>query len=248
MLEKYLQDIGLSDKEAAIYLALLQADYSSPLELSRKLDMKRATVYVVLKSLEQKGLVAETKVGKKTRFEAAPPERLETFIARQKIVLEEKAKLLKDLVPQFKSVQKESGTKPVVKYIEGREGVIASYKEKYEEGKKEQFKYSIYSRDLYDDFFTPAERKQLEDKRIESKTKSRSVYTHTKGDLPEKLTFERVRIDENKYPIFCDIDIYGDEIKINSLKKSISSLYIKSHDLAETLKSLIGYIIDSAKR
>ncbi|MBI2888737.1 MAG: hypothetical protein HYY10_02320 [Candidatus Liptonbacteria bacterium] len=121
MLEKYLQDIGLSDKEATIYIALLQADYSSPLELSRKLNMKRATAYVVLESLQKKGLVNETKVNKKTRYQAAPPERLETFIARQRIVLEEKAKLLEDIVPQFKSIQKESGTKPVVKYYEGRE-------------------------------------------------------------------------------------------------------------------------------
>ncbi len=248
MLEKYLQDIGLSDKEAVIYIALLQSDYSSPLELSRKTNIKRATVYVALKSLEAKGLVSEGRVGKKNRFQAAPPERLETFIAQKQLTLTEKTNLLKDMVPQFKSIQKESGTKPVVKFLEGRDAVIVSYKEKYSESKREQFKFSIYSRDLYDHFFTSSEVKELERKRIETKTKSRSVYTRAGGDLPEKPNFERIRIDEIKYPISCDIDIYGNEIKVNSLKNNIFSLYIQSRDLADTLKSLINYIIDSKKK
>lgn len=85
-------------------------------------------------------------------------------------------------------------------------------------------------------------------KSIAAGTKSRSVYTYLKGNLPEDPTCERARIDESKYPIFCDIDIYGDEVLVNSLKKSISSLYIRSRDIAETLKSLINYIIDSAEK
>jgi predicted transcriptional regulator len=247
MLEQYLKDIGLGDKEAAVYLALLQADYVSPLELSRKINIKRATAYVVLKSLEKKGLVSETAVGKKVRFQAAPPERLGTYIGHEQVALAEKAKLLEEMIPQFKSIQKESGTKPVVKYYEGREGVIASGEMRYS-SRKGGLKYGIYSRDLDDKFFTQKEREQLREKRMIAGAKSRSVYTYSKGILPEDPTCERVRVDEHRYPIFCDVDIYGDEVFINSLKKNIFSLYIKSPDFAETLKSLINYIIDSAKK
>ena len=65
MLQEYLQDIGLSDKESAVYIALLQFDYASPLELSRKINIKRATAYVVLKSLEKKGIGERNKSWKK---------------------------------------------------------------------------------------------------------------------------------------------------------------------------------------
>ena len=54
MLEKYLQEIGLSDKEAGVYLALLATDNSSVIELAGKTKIKRPTVYVILESLAKK--------------------------------------------------------------------------------------------------------------------------------------------------------------------------------------------------
>lgn len=126
MLEKYLQEIGLSDKEAAVYLALLATDNSSVIELANKTKIKRPTVYVILENLSKKGLVSETTVSKKTHYQAEPPERLETFTERQKITLDERAKRLKDIIPQIKSVQRESGERPVVRFFEGREGTIST--------------------------------------------------------------------------------------------------------------------------
>jgi predicted transcriptional regulator len=248
MLEQYLRDIGLSDKEAAVYLALLETDYASPLELSRKINIKRATAYVVLESLMKKGLVSETKAGKKTRYQAAPPERLQTFIGHQQVALQEKAKLLGEMIPQFRSIQKESGTRPVVKYVEGREGVLISYEESHgRAGERGVLKYSIYSRDLVDSFFTAKEQRQIRAGRLEHGVKNRSVYTCSKGDLPRNPTIERVRIDAKKYPLPCDINIARDEVWFNSLSHSVSSLYVKSHDIATTLKSVIEYVLEIAR-
>src|ERR1700692_203110 len=101
MLEKYLQEIGLNEKEAAVYLALLSVDSSSVLDLAKKTKIKRPTVYVVLETLSKKGLVSETTVGNKTHYQAEPPERLETFVERQKVVLEEHSKRLIDIIPQI---------------------------------------------------------------------------------------------------------------------------------------------------
>ena len=126
MLEKYLQEIGLNEKEAAVYLALLQYDNASVIEIAGKTRINRSTTYTILESLARKGLSSETTVGKKTRYQAESPERLETFVERQKILLEEHSKRLKDIIPQIKSVQRESGEKPIVQYFEGRQGIISS--------------------------------------------------------------------------------------------------------------------------
>src|ERR1035437_7851585 len=120
MLEKYLQEIGLNEKETAVYLALLQYDNASVLDVSTKTKINRSTTYTILESLAKKGLVSETTVGKKTHYQAEPPERLETFVERQKVILEEHSKRLKDIIPQIKSVQRESGEKPLVQYFEGK--------------------------------------------------------------------------------------------------------------------------------
>src|SRR5262245_34371544 len=109
MFEKYLQDIGLTDKESGVYLALLQVDDASVLDLAKKTGIKRPTVYVTLESLAKKGLVSETTIGKKTHYYAEPPERLESFIEKRKLALDESKQTLKNILPQIKSIQRESG-------------------------------------------------------------------------------------------------------------------------------------------
>ena len=76
MEKKFLQDIGLDNKEIDIYLGLLQVDSSSVLELSKKTKILRTSIYSVLDSLIEKGLVSEIKKGKKSYFQAEPPERI----------------------------------------------------------------------------------------------------------------------------------------------------------------------------
>ena len=73
MLEKYLQDIGLNEKESKVYLALLAVDNSSVLDLSKKTELNRSTTYVVLETLAKKGLVSETTVGKKLTIKQNRP-------------------------------------------------------------------------------------------------------------------------------------------------------------------------------
>jgi len=245
MLEKYLQEIGLNEKEAAVYLALLQYDNASVIDLAIKTKINRSTTYTVLESLAKKGLVSETTVGKKTRYQAEPPERLETYVERQKIILEEHSKRLKDIIPQIKGVQRETGEKPIVKYLDGREGIISSLESFFQVHSPETSSYSIYSKDLITDIFTEVERNKFRNRRKNMNVKSRAVYNFSGGEVPYEPDAIRVRMDTEKYPISCDIGIYGDEVRISTLKKFLSAIVIKNKDFADTLKSLINYIIDN---
>ncbi len=250
MLEKYLQDIGLNEKESILYLALLAVDNSSVLDLSKKTGLNRSTTYVVLETLAKKGLVSETTVGKKTHYQAEPPERLETYVEQRKILLEEQAKKLKDIIPQIKSVQREEGEKPVVQYFEGKEGIFALnesiYKDESEGGSNNV--HIVYSKDLLDEVFPENERKKFIDTRVQKKIKSRTIYTWTKGTRPSDELAERIKLDEKKYPIFCDISVSGDRVRIGILGKRLSGIFIKSSDLANTLRSILNALFDSMKQ
>ena len=157
MLEKYLQDIGLNEKEAILYISLLSVENSSVLDLSKKTKLNRSTTYVILESLAKKGLVTETTVGKKTHYQAESPERLETYVEQRKIMLEEQAKRLRDIIPQIKSVQREGGERPVVKFFEGREGIISSIEDMYEKDDSGGEIYLMYPKDLLLEIFSEAE-------------------------------------------------------------------------------------------
>ena len=238
MLEKYLQDIGFSDKEAKVYLTLLQVDNSSVLDLAKKTKIKRPTVYVVLESLLKKGLVSESVSGKKIHYHAESPERLTTYVERQKIALDDQIRQLKDVIPQIKSIQRESGEKPTVQYFEGKEGIYSMSESLYEDEKENTIAYMVYSRDLLDKTFPLDERNKFRQTRIRKKIKSRVIYNYSKGIIPSDDTGERIRVDETIYPFSCDISIHGDRVRIAILDKKLSGIFIKSKEFADTLKSL----------
>lgn len=250
MLEKYLQDIGLNDKEATVYLSLLSVEHASVLDLAKKTKIKRPTVYIVLESLSQKGLVSETTVGKKTHYQAEPPERLETFVEKQKLVLEESQKTLKDVIPQLKSMERSTGERPLVKYYDGKEGIISVVQSIFrtDSGDGDEPIYLIYPRDLLDKYFPEQERKQYKQERLNRKVKSKVLYTFEKGEIPSDEMGERIKIDGSKYPITCDIAIYKDKVRISLLNKQFSSIFIQSKDVAETIRSLFRLIFDNLKK
>ncbi len=249
MLEKYLQDFGLSDKEAQVYVALLAVDNDSVLDLAKKTKINRTTIYLVLESLMKKGLVSEAQLAKKTHYQAESPERLETYIERQKVVLEEQSKKVKDLIPQLKSVQRESGERPVVKYFEGREGIISSMEDFF--GPKDEpidTAYFIYPRHMIEGLFDLGVLSNLRKKRLDKKVPSKALYTYKNGLLQSESGTERIKIDEDKYPLSCDIAVYKNRVKINILKGKLGGISIESQEFADTIKSLFKLAFDNLSR
>lgn len=248
MFEQYLQSIGLNQKEAKIYLALLEVESASVIEISKKTKINRTTVYTLLESLSKKGLVSETAVGKKTQYQAESPERLETFIERQKIEFEEKAKKAKDVISQLKSIHRESGTRPTVRYFEGKEGIISANEELYSVEPDGSPVYLLYSRDNVDNIFTKKEQENFRNTRLKKNIKSKVLYTQKDGYKPSDKTGDRIKIDGKKYPIHCDISIYVDTVRISIIgEKKLSAIYVQSPEFAETLKSLFNLTFDKLK-
>lgn len=246
MFEKFLQEIGLSEKEAQVYLALLQYETASIQELATKTKINRTTIYPVLESLQKKGLASEVQEGKKTTYQAAPPERLGTYVERQKVLLNEQEKRLTDIIPQLKSTQREEGERPIVMFFQGRDGSIAAYEEFFSFPESiEKKSYAIFSDDMLHNVFTEEEITRFRKIRKNKKVTTSIVYTRKAGDKEfEKCKISK-RLDESKYPLTSDITIIDDTVVISTLGKEVASILIKSKDIAETLKSVIRYICDT---
>lgn len=244
-LSKYLEEIGLSEKEAKVYLALLQFDTANIQQITEKSKINRTTVYPILESLTKKGLVHESITDKKTAYEAVPPEHLETFIEQQKLVLQEKLERLKEVIPQIKSIQREKGERPIIKFYEGHEGVFSAYEEFYRMHTSESKQgYFIFNRDLVQKKFSDKDLNRMRDIRINSKVEANTVYTAKNAGDTFSRAGNRLKLDFDKFPILTDISIIEDRIIVTTLSDKTSSFLIKSKDLAETLKSLITYILE----
>lgn len=235
-IRNFLKEIGLSDKESLVYLALLPVDGASVIDLSKSTGINRTTLYPVLEDLKAKNLIIEVKQDKKIRFQAEPPERFETFIQNQKSRLDEQTKILEDVIPEMKGVVRQTGERPIIRVYEGREGILKSLEHYYEGGGSKE-EYMIYPRDAIKGLFSPAEQKRAQQSRLGREVHMTSIFTSSE-DYPSNNLATRYRIDSEKYPVSCEIGLYADQIHIHILSDNMSAVDIKSKDLAETLRTL----------
>lgn len=249
MIEDYLIDIGLSEKEAAVYLAMLRVDYVTVSEIAKATGVNRTTVYPVLESLEEKGLVKEIEIKGKNYHQAEAPEALHTFIEKRKLFLSEQSLKLRDFIPKIKSQMRGAGEKPIVKYFEGKQGVLDATDAFISTATKDKKMYSIYPNDKLREIFSDNElskyRKERKNKGIDILAIYTSSIPRPTTDLKTKST--RILFNSKKYPIKSDIAVYGDKVRIAILGKEVSALFIQSKDLADTIRSLIHYIQDHSE-
>jgi sugar-specific transcriptional regulator TrmB len=247
MIEKFLTDIGLSEKEANIYLQLLSVGAVSVIDLAQMTKINRTSLYPLLESLQKKDLVSEVKEDKKIRYQAEPPERLVTFLENEKNRILEQEKLLNEVVPRLKSVSLKTGEAPIIKVLEGREGILKSVQNYFENTTEDEVVNLFYPKDIVETMFTEKELIAARGSRVKRKVKAISIYT-TKGEarLSDEMS-ERHKIDPEKYPIYCDIGIFNDNVKIHTVTKNLSAIYIKNKDFADTMRTMFKLALEGIK-
>ena len=119
-LTKTLKKIGLSDRQAKVYIACLQLGKDTVFHISKTAQLKRPTTYLILDDLESLGLVSKTKKGNKTMYKAEKPKRLLTD-------LKIKQGLVEDILPSLNAIYNVDPQKPNIKIAEGIYGVRSVY-------------------------------------------------------------------------------------------------------------------------
>ena len=122
-IELELRKLGLTEKEVRVYLAGLELGPSSVLNIAQKAGLARPTTYEIIKSLENKGLFAETKQKKKRYFVAQSPERILGILRIQKREIEEKEREFIRIISALES--KYLKEKEGIKIYRGKEGLKA---------------------------------------------------------------------------------------------------------------------------
>lgn len=121
--------LGLSEKEAKIYLAALELGAETAQEIAKKAGVNRATTYVILQGLIKKGLASTFTKGKKTFFAAAPPEQLDHLLRKQEEDIFERRRDLETMIPHLRALFNLADGKPKVRFYEGYDGIRAMMQE-----------------------------------------------------------------------------------------------------------------------
>lgn len=118
---------GLSEKEAQIYLLLIEEGGKTVQEISTTTGIKRGNVYYLVDKLAQLELLEETIAEKKNVFSVRHPKIWQTYFERKRRSLEESERKLlhklPDLISRYKLANDETG----LYQFEGREEIIKIY-------------------------------------------------------------------------------------------------------------------------
>ncbi len=245
-----LTELGLGENEAQLYEILLQNSQATIPLLKQKSPFSRTMLYYVLNNLEGYGLVTTDKQGKKTVYNAAPPEKLEEFMVSQQKELERQKSLLKEVIGDLQSVYRLSHHKPGVRFFEGKEGLVNAYDEVLD---LRQPILSIEDRGNMLDFF-PDYVEEFVKKRIARKISNRAIAPDTNTintPDPERHIDSRL-IPASEFPFSMDIKICADTVQIATLEEGQAmAVHIVHPLIAENFRVLFEYIwrqADKSKR
>lgn len=239
-LTRNLQAIGLTDKEARVYLAVLELGPSPVQHIARHAGVPRATTYLVLRDLKDHGLATTHEKGKKVFFTAEPPEQLASLVAKQADAVREQERLLKRLIPVLAGRGQFVGTtRPTVRFYEGAESLRAFIRDNIlRAGEKGGEVLGMVSYDEAEKLLQLA-RLTWDDVvkyRQRAHRRRRLIFTFREGKGRGPTTRDTVSLPYREFPLTADITIVGNRVAIVPYQEPIRAVAIEDPAIAEAFR------------
>lgn len=243
---KMLTQIGLSEKQAVVYEALLNLGKATIGKLLPKIPYKRGNTYDILEELKEKALLSEIEERGKKVFIVEPPEQLKVLIEKKAQEMKQQEKSLQANFDQLASVYRLAMSKPGVRYYEGKDGIIKIYEELLNNSKPID---SIEEKgDLLK--YIPDYAPEFVKKRVNLKLFNRVISPDTnklnKTD-PDKFIKAKL-IPADKFPFRMDVKISGGIVSLITFQKNNAvGVLIDNPEIADNFKILFNYLWDQLK-
>ena len=226
---EHLRALGLHEKQARSYVALLELGQATAYQVAQKSGLKRPITYVVLDELRKKGLVLKIPYAKKQLFVAKPP--TELFAE-----FEEKLRFARRSLPELLSRMSESEARAL--YFEGEDGIAEAlaYKEKETAGKEIFAFYGKGGGRL------PKVYEEHNERLYAQKSKLRGfapAHESLKGfrALDKKFGWNIVSLPENEFGPEVSVEITESLVRL-VLYKGKQALVVDSPDFAKLMRQL----------
>jgi predicted transcriptional regulator len=241
----HIEELGLSNKEARVYLASLRIGPSPVQRIADESGIKRVTTYVILESLVGLGLVSQSIKGKKTYFIAEDPINLERLIDRRAQELKEQKQNFDVILPELQGLKTQPKDAPTVKFYDSADGIktiLNSFLEHAREPGIERV-YGFSNLDLVLSYFPEFREAMANPWRDKAGIQSQFLYTSQKGaimkDSDELRHRESRWLPHDKFPAVGDFTIVGDNVLMLSLgAENPIGITIHSKEIAEGLRVL----------
>lgn len=233
MLEKILENIGLTEKEAKIYLSTLELGSNPVSKIATKAKLNRVTTYDILEKLTKKGLISSFTRAKVKYFTALEPEKLVTEYQKRIAELEKSLPDLKQLNSQI--------SRPRATSYEGIEGI----KQIYADSLTSQSEILNYCATAEVISHWPTYLDDYVAKRIEKNIFLKAIVLDDESGRDAKsrdsyCNRELRLISKDSYDFSGEIMIYDNKVAIISFKDEMIGLLIESPQIAASQRALFS--------
>lgn len=243
--KKQLLEIGFADKEAGVYLALLEMGPSTVSEIARKASINRTTGYDIVELLTAKGLVNALGEGKIKKYAAENPQKMIALSEEKFQQSQKEMEAVKNLLPELNSIFNKT-EKPKVKFYEGREGIKQAFEDTLIT--KESLVGYASADPMYESMpeFFPNYVKKRVTKKISCRMiapdtpESKKVASQDKTQLRESRL-----VPTDRFNLAVEVNIYDNKVMIASWKENLAIL-IESEKIADAQKKIFELAWEAA--
>jgi sugar-specific transcriptional regulator TrmB len=225
-----LREIGLTEGEIKVYLALLEIGETNAGPIKNKTKLQNSVIHLCLNNLIQKGLINYVEKGRRKFYTATNPKHLIAFI-------DEKKRRLKAILPSLLAKQKED-SKYSVHIYEGEKGLKSIHEDILNELNKNEEFYVLgapkEAHDKFEPYFL-----DFHKRRIKKGIKLQIIYKKEAIDYGKKrkeMQFTKVRylLDELSSPMW--ITVYNDKIILFTVGEVLLGIVIENSTISKNFK------------
>jgi HTH-type transcriptional regulator, sugar sensing transcriptional regulator len=248
MITRVLRDIGLTEYETKIYLALLDLGKATSGKILQEAKLNTGKIYEILGSLKNKGFISEIRESGVKKFSPADPKRIYDYLNEKKEGINKQEEILERIVPELLKKINSIKEKQKVEVFYGFNGLKTAHQKEIDRySSKETLRIlGIMGREKYPKSIYNYYINNLYSKRISSKVKIKKIL----DDEARKFKKDHEKEAQIKFlPYVSPVAIItiGDLTIIDIITENPIIIAIESREIAESFIQQFNLLWKTAK-
>lgn len=235
--------LGLKETSISVYITILRMGSGNITDIAKKTGIKRTTTYQYLEELLEKGLIQQTKRGKRLEYAATHPRSIVSYLEKEKRSLDYTKNRINAIIPELESLYAQSASKPNIVTYEGRRGLIAAYEEIFNTW---QDIYTIYSPEAFFSLFSKEENHALLMKVKEHEITIHNLIEKSEAateqlNMKEYVSFVKNKTLSTSMKFQSDLLVTGDKLALISFENRVA-VVITDKAIADMQRTFLTFV------
>jgi sugar-specific transcriptional regulator TrmB len=244
---KALENIGLTQGEVRVYIALFELGETTTGAIIKKSKITGSKVYEILEKLIEKGLVSYVIKEKTKYFQASSPKRLLDYLGKKERELFQDKKDIEGLIPLLESKQKSKEKIQSSQIFEGYEGVKTVFNLILESLKSGEEYYAFSIGDELENEKVKLFFQNYHRKRISRKIKVKIIANSRRSFFRELSKLKDLQIRYYDNPVPLGVFIFKDYVATLTFREKPTAFLIRSQQIADSYKDFFINLWEKSK-